>query len=73
MNANPDALMPGHVVQIDPEHDSVFGGQFMVVTDIYPWGVQGYCKPLDDRGGLAYYRVGWEHIEPVGVATWIAE
>ena len=35
-------LVPGDVVQIDPAHDPVFGGAFMVVTEPKSWGAQGY-------------------------------
>ena len=31
----------GQVVQINPEHDEVFGGCLMVITDPKSWGAQG--------------------------------
>ena len=61
----------GDVVQIDPAHDAMFGGAFLVVTELKSWGVMGYCHPLAEAGGQAYYRVAFEHIAYVGKATWV--
>ena len=66
----------GDVVQIDPEHDPIFGGHFLVVTELKSWGVQGYCQPLTERrdvskpDGLAYYRVTFDKIARIGKAEW---
>lgn len=63
-------LEVGDVVQIDPKHDTVFGGCFMVVTEPKSWGAQGYCSSpgLD---GLAYYRCKFENMEYIGKAEWV--
>lgn len=66
-----DRPMPGDVVQIDPAHDERFGGCFMQVTERKDWGVQGFVKV--PAGGMAFYRVAYEHIEYVGTATWVDE
>ena len=71
-------LKIGDIVQIDPHHDPVFGGHFMVVIDPKSWGAQGYCPAFpyegkDGRveGGLAYYRCKFENMELVGSAEWV--
>lgn len=63
-------LKVGDVVQIDPEHDSDFGGCFMQVTEPKPWGAQGAVS-VPGKDGLAYYRCKFEDMEYVGKATWI--
>lgn len=63
-------LTIGDVVQIDPAHDDVFGGQFMIVSEPKPWGAQGYVKPLDNSGGLAYYRCPFDAMVKIGEAEW---
>jgi hypothetical protein len=62
----------GDVVQIDPTRDAIFGGHFLVVTEVKSWGVQGYCRPLDALGGLAYYRVPFEQCVRIGKAEWVS-
>jgi len=71
MPSNTQDIEINDVVQIDPAHNPVFGGNFLVVTEVKTWGVQGYCKPLDDKGGLAYYRVPFDKIRLVGHAEWV--
>lgn len=63
----------GDVVQIDPAHDDVFGGCFMVVTEIKAWGVQGYVAipGKGDKGGDAYYRVKFQDVELIGQSEWV--
>ena len=61
----------GSVVQIDPAHDELFGGHFLIVTEIKEWGVQGYVKPLELGNKVAYYRVKWEAITYIGQAEWM--
>lgn len=62
----------GDIVQIDPEHDDVFGGCFMVVTEPKSWGgAQGYFPSF--KKGVAYYRVKFEDAVRVGNAEWILE
>lgn len=76
---NKKVIEAGDVVQINPESDQVFGGHFLVVTEVKSWGVQGYCmvfqQPQDDGtikpGGLAYYRCKYENFEYVGSGHWI--
>jgi hypothetical protein len=73
-------LKIGDLVQIDPDHDPIFGGHFMVVTEPKEWGAQGYCPtfPIKDGSpmvvtykGMAYYRCRFENMELVGKAEWI--
>lgn len=73
-------VVAGDVVQLSPEHtgNRAFAGCFMVVTDVYSWGVQGYVPDLgksqNEEGGLAYYRAEWATVEPTGgKAVWLAE
>lgn len=66
----------GSVVQIDPMHDIIFGGSFMIVTDVKSWGVKGYVSVMPSphaAGGLAYYRVPFDKIAYVGEAEWKSE
>jgi|HubBroStandDraft_3_1064219.scaffolds.fasta_scaffold04924_7 hypothetical protein len=58
------------VVQIDPAHDEVFGGCFLIVTEVKPWGVQGYVQVPGK--GQAYYRCEYENCHLIGRAEWIA-
>jgi len=64
-------LSVGDVVQIDPEYDEIFGGCFMVITEVKPWGLQGY---FDSPGvdGLAFYRVKHENVSKIGPAVWLS-
>lgn len=64
-------LRAGDVVQIDPAHDDVFGGCFMVVTEPKPWGAQGYCSSPGEKG-LAFYRVPHSAMDLIGRATWVS-
>lgn len=69
-------LEVGDVVQIAPEHDEVFGGCFMQVTEPKPWGAQGFVIVMaskDSPRGNAYYRCKFENMEYVGKATWVQE
>lgn len=69
----------GDIFQIDPNKDSKMGAQFIVATDVKPWGIQGYLllDHLDDSlvrvksSGAAYYRVPWENLQWVGKAEWM--
>lgn len=61
-------LVPGDIVQIDPDHDEIFGGCLMMVTEPGSWGAQGYFN-IPGKG-LAYYRATWEVMEKVGHAEW---
>lgn len=68
----------GDVVQLSPEltENRAFAGCFLVVTELKPWGVQGYVQALgetrDAPGGLAYYRAKWGTFEETnGRAVWL--
>lgn len=61
----------GDIVQIDPEHDTVFGGCLMVVSEPKAWGAQGYVNVPGQ--GLAYYRVKEKDAKMVGKAEWLFE
>jgi hypothetical protein len=59
---------PGHIYQIDPEHDEIFGACLMIATEIHAWGAQGY---FDVPGkGRAFYRCKYEDMELVGHVAW---
>jgi len=61
----------GDLIQIDPEHDTVFGGCIMTVTEEKEWGAQGYVKIPGQ--GLAYYRLKNADGVKVGAAEWLFE
>jgi len=64
-------LKKGMIVQIDPEHDNMFGGCLLIVTEVKSWGVQGY---VDVPGkGQAYYRVGHGKFTYAGEVAWMVE
>lgn len=70
---------PGDLFQIDPDKDKKLGGQFIVATEIMPWGIQGYLllDHLDDSlvrmksTGAAYYRLSWNIIRWIGKVEWM--
>lgn len=62
----------GTVVQIDPEHDEIFGACFMVVTETKSWGVQGYVE-VPGRDGVAFYRCPYDAVVYIGEAEWRLE
>ena len=64
-------LNKGDIVQIDPQHDDVFCGCLMIVTEPKSWGAQGYVQV--PQKGNAYYRCKFENMEYCGRATWIHE
>ena len=58
------------VYQLSPEvGNSHFAGCFMVITEVKPWGAQGYVRV--PGGGDAYYRAEHEEMEYVGRAIWV--
>lgn len=62
----------GDILQIDVEHDEVFGGCLMIVTEVKSWGAQGYFQiPANSDVKLAYYRVKYENAERVGTAIYV--
>ena len=67
------------VVQLDPvtTRNPMFAGCFMTVTEVKPWGAQGYVQSLgiDGKpGGQAYYRATHEEMTPpLGQALFVIE
>ncbi|MES2729994.1 MAG: hypothetical protein V4621_07890 [Pseudomonadota bacterium] len=66
------------VVQLDPActANPMFAGCLMVVSEVKPWGVQGYVQALGSDGkpgGQAYYRAQTGTFEYVGKAVWTIE
>lgn len=68
----------GEIVQLHPEKtaNKAFSGCLLVVTKIYPWGVQGYVQGLgparDVPDGQAYYRAIFGTFMPTGgKAVWM--
>lgn len=59
-------------MQINPEHDDIFGGAFMVITEPKSWGAQGYVQMLEQGRGLAYYRCPSHAMAFIGRAEWTA-
>lgn len=64
----PRKLEVGDIVQIAPEHDPLFGGKLMIVSDPKAFGAQGY---VDTFEGRAYYRVAFENMEYCGHVEWV--
>lgn len=60
------------VIQIDPAHDEMFGGCFMIVTEPKSWGAQGYCQ-APGESGQAFYRLKFENGVRIGSAEWIID
>lgn len=67
----PRVLKRGDVVQIHPDHDELFGGALMVVSEPKSWGAQGYVQVLKPGRPLAYYRCDFANMEHVGQAVWM--
>lgn len=64
------------IVQLDPEkcRNPMFAACFMVITELKPWGAQGYVQALGKngkRGGQAYYRANFDEMVKVGKAHWV--
>ena len=73
---NEPLVSNGDVLQIDPNNagNPMFAGCMLTVTEVKPWGVQGYVQTLGENGqigGQVYYREKWENLEKVGSAVWI--
>ena len=61
------------MVQLAPEGDHAFWGCFLLVTEVKPWGVQGFVCMPGERGrppGAAYFRAKWDQFEYIGEAAW---
>ncbi len=69
----------GDIVQLDPEKTAnpMFRGCMMVVTEVKPWGIQGYVQGLGENmqpAGQAYYRAKTGTFEATGGrAVWMAK
>ena len=68
----------GDIVQLDPDktENRMFAACLMVVSELKPWGVQGYVQALGENGepgGQAYYRAKHGTFEAChnGRAPWI--
>lgn len=57
----------GQVWQIDPAVE-MFGGCFLIVSEVKSWGVQGYVRV--PGGGDAFVRKAWDVLTYIGVAEW---
>ncbi len=70
-------LKVGSVVQIDPEHSKVFGGCFMVVTEVKSWGAIGVINvpgtdiEVESPSVACYFRCEFKHMKYVGTAQWM--
>lgn len=70
-NKVPFSISAGDIVQLSPDvRNAAFACCLMVVTELKPWGAQGYVQALGDArdapGGRAYYRATWDEMEPTG-------
>lgn len=68
------------IVQLNPEtcRNKALAGCFLIVDQVYPWGVQGYVQQpgstWETAGGAIWYRArDFEFLGPVGKAIWVAE
>ena len=67
----------GMIVQLDPDKtkNPMFAACLMTVTEIKPWGVQGYVQSLGENGqigGCAYYRAETgTFVDTGGRAVWM--
>jgi len=60
----------GDIVQVNPEVEC-FGGCMVVVTELKPWGIQGYVQSAGVPG-QQYIRLKTEQIEATGgKAVWV--
>ncbi len=63
-------LEVGDVVQISPEHDEMFGGCFMIVSEPKAFGAMGYVHSPSVKGD-AYYRCAFANMELIGKAVFV--
>ncbi len=68
-----ERIIPGCVVQINPEADNdMFGACLLVVDEVRDWGVQGYVAVPSSKGPRnTWMRPKFEDIEYVGQAVWV--
>lgn len=63
----------GSVVQLNEmASDECYIGCLLIVTEIKPWGVQGFIPVPNERGktaGHVFLRPKWQALEWVGTAT----
>lgn len=58
------------IVQVNPERE-MFGGCMVVVTEVKPWGIQGYVQSAGVQG-QQYIRLQTEEFQPTGgKAVWV--
>lgn len=63
-------IREGDIVQVNPERE-MFGGCMVVVTEVKPWGIQGYVQNAG-QDGQAYIRLKHEDFEHTGgKAVWV--
>lgn len=72
-----ETLKHGDLVQISPDtcKNKMFAACIMVVTEPKAFGAQGYVQmggKDGEPGGQAYYRAGFDEMEFVGHAEWVA-
>ena len=84
---NTNGIQRLDVIQVNPEHDTRFGGCFMVVTKLTPDGAYGYIEippgakvvgkegieDLDIDMYRAFYICPYDQCVKVGVAEWVPE
>lgn len=71
-----EELSISDIVQLNPEivRNKMFTACFMIITEIKPWGAQGYVQALGENGnpgGQAYYRANHDEMIKVGRAEWV--
>lgn len=60
------------IVQVNPERE-LFGGCMVVVTEVKPWGIQGYVQSAGVPG-QQYIRLRTEEFQPTGgKAVWVVQ
>lgn len=81
-DADGNLVAVGDVVQLSPDTvndgglafvNGFFPGCFMLVTEVKPWGVQGFISMPQEQGkhpGHAYFRAKRENFVRIGEAAW---
>lgn len=59
------------IVQVDPEMRD-FGGCLVVVTEVKPWGVQGYVQSAGAERQVYIRLADGEYERTGGTAIWVA-
>lgn len=78
-----DLLPSGQIFQISPEGlDPInvgYGGDFLVGSEYYSWGVRGYVATTGEHSdlvrfrGFAYLTINWKYLEFVGSCFWFRD